>query len=310
MILLLPTDDTATIDAFAQALDALTPGLTVSSSGRRHAVLDALTDDQRTAIRALADTYGATIEGDSPPKALTHGCRSATAADLLAWTGSISASYPRLHKLDTVGRKGLLKREAWYRVGDIDFGLTTSPKAGRTPVYAIDYPSWTWGTLPGTAATKGITERGPRTQTWYAEDGSIARTLTDDAPKLYAFDEALSDGARRRSNVVGTSDNAAKSRVASIATMALLSTYPTEDPGTRAGALLAAIDPQLRAYRSAGLDVLYRALTPGADGSDQRVAYDALLAAHPWLLALVAGIPCITLLADEVEDPADGLIVP
>ena len=39
-------------------------------------------------------------------------------------------------------------------------------------------------------------------------------------------------------------------------------------------------------------------------------AYDALVAAHPWLLAVVAGIPAIALLADEVEDPADGQIVP
>ena len=310
MILLLPTDDIATVDAFAQALDELTPGLTVSSSGRRHAVLDALTDDQRIVIRALADTYGAAIEGDSPPKARTHGCRSATAADLLAWTGSISTAYPRLHKIDTVGRKGLLKREAWWRVADLDFGLTTSPKVGRTPVYAIDYPSWTWGILPGTTATKGITERGPRVQTWYAEDGSVARVLTDDAPKLYAFDEALSDGARRRANVVGTSDTPAKSRVAAIATIALLTAYPTEDPGNRAGALLAALDVKIKGFRSAGLNDLYEALTPGEEGSDQRTAYDNLIGSHPWLATSIGGIPVIELLADEIIDPSDGVIAP
>lgn len=301
---------TKATEAFAVALDALVAGAAVvRQTSLSEIEVDGAADDLAVAIRTLAGRHGASVDG-AKPKAVAHGARSAALADLLAWTGSISAAHPRLHKIDTVGRKGLLKREAWWRVADLSFGLTTSPLPGASPVYAIDYPSWTWGVLPGTSATRGITERGPRTQTWYAEDGTVYASVVDDAPKLYAFDEALSDGARRRSNVVGTSDNAAKSRVASIAMVALLTTYPGEDPGTRAGALLAALDGPMRAYRAAGLDVLLRALTPGADGSDQRAAYDALVTAHPWLLALVSGIPAITLLADEVEDPADGEIVP
>lgn len=298
MILIAPDMSPAALDTFSAALDAAKGDRSVATTGTRFDIIEdpPLSDAERAAILAVADAFGATIEGTSPPKALAHGAKDSTRASLLAW--SPDAAYPRLQRIDAIGAKGFLRREAWYRPADCDYGLSTTPKAGAVAVYAIDYPSWTYGVLPGSASTKGITSRGPRTQTWTAEDGTVALTLTDAEPKTYSYIEALSAGARRRSNVVGTSDNLAASRVAGVVVQALLTTYPGEDPGARVGELLGALDGPIRLYRGAGEGLRDALLDPG------------LLATFPWLGALLGGVPAVTYLVSEVEEPADGDIIP
>jgi hypothetical protein len=246
-----------------------------------------ISDAERAALLALV----------AVPKALAHG---ASLTGLIGWDPK--SAFPRLQQIDTIGQRGFLRREAWYRPSDCDYGLTTTPKAGAVAVYAIDYPSWTYGLLPGSASTRGIIERGPRVQTWGAEDGSTAKTLTDAEPKLYSYIEALGAGARRRVNVVGSGDNMTASRVAGIVATALMIAYPNEDPGARVGALLAVLDGAIRLYRATG-DGLDKALAdPGL--RDPSIGF-------PWLdttitVPGVGDVPAIVLLQAEVTEPPDG----
>lgn len=298
MILNLPTSASlAQADAFALALDALTPDRSISQSGTRFVVHDSdtLTDGDRAAIRALVREHGGSIEGDAPPKALAHGAEAASQAALLRWANNDNpTAFPRLERIDTVAHKGFIAREAWYRVEDVVYGLSTTPAPGASPVYEVVYTSWTWGTLPS-STDHGITERGPRTKRFYAEDGSVFLAV-DEGPKAYSYRSALEAGTRRRVNVVGSSDNMTSSRVAEIVLGALLETYPTSDPGLRVADLLGALNGAVRAYRASG-QVLHAAL-----------ADPALTVAFPWLLTLLGGVPAITLLSEEVEDPADGVV--
>lgn len=302
MILRLPASTSlASADAFAIALDAAKGERSVAQTGLvrfdviENPPLDAAT---RAAIQAVADAHGATVEGASPPKALVHGAKSSTAADLLAFDPE--RAHPRLHRLDTVGRFGLLKQEAWYRRADLDFGLTTTPKAGATPVYAIDYPTWTYGLLPGSTATRGILERGPRVTRLYAEDGTVVREITDVESKLYSYAEAIQAGNRRRANVVDV-------RATGIVLQALLVAFPNADPGARAAALLGVLDGAIRVYRATG-EALDAALAdPGLR--------DPVTGAAPWLDTLLpvdglGDVPAITLLLAEVAEPTDGAVLP
>lgn len=302
MILTLPASASlASADAFAQALDVAKGARSVAQTGfTRFEVIEDPPLDAATeaAIRAVADAHGATIEGASPPKALAHGAKSATLPDLLAFDPE--RAHPRLHRVDTVGRFGLLKQEAWYRAADLDFGLTTTPKAGATPVYAIDYPSWTYGLLPGSTATRGILARGPRTIRLYAEDGTAAREVTDANPKRYSYADGVNAGNRRRANVVDF-------RATGIVLTALLIAFPNEDPGAKAATLLGVLDGAIRVYRATG-EALAAALADPA-------LRDPVTGAAPWLdtpinVPGLGDVPAIVLLLAEVAEPADGVVVP
>lgn len=244
-------------------------------------------------LNAVINSEDWTGEPYEPPavpsfraRAVAHGA-TASREGLFAWDPD--AASPRLHRIDTIGAKGFLAREAWYRIADVDTsGLADVPVPGAVPVYAIEYPIWHYGTFA--TGLRGITGR-ERERVWYAEDGTEALRLVDSEPKPYSISTSTTAGQRRRGNVVDV-------RLTGIVVQALAAIFPGEDPGPRAAALLGALDGAVRGYRSTG-EYLGAAL-----------ADPATAAAFPWLVADLGGHSALDLMLGEIAEPAIGDINP
>lgn len=224
--------------------------------------------------RAAAIDAGLTL--DVAPKALAHG---ADAANLPQWDPD--KAYPRLHRIDDVGAYGFVAREMWYRVEDVDFGLTDAPKANTTPVVAYEYPVWTVADFP--TGMRGIQSRA-RDRVWWDEDGNEALRLSDASPKPYSVSTSIAAGQDRRRNVAkGTSRSPA--RLGLIATVALSKAHPGEDPGPYVDALSVGFAVQVEQYIQNGEQL------------NAALALTSTLVAHPWLgtdISAELGLPAGT----------------
>lgn len=248
-----------------------------------------LSGDERTAVVALARAHGWVVEGAPTLLAVEHGAHPSSAGDLHGWDPD--RAFPGLTKLSDVGARGFLWREAWYRRGDVGpLGYGSAPLAGCVPVVEILYPWWEYGTIPGTA-TRGLLRRGPTTTRYYDVSGGIAYEVAEPEPKPYTgVRAALAASERRRINVVGSTDSASDSRLGALVVGALVASFPGEDPGSRAAALLGRLASEIGLYRSSG------------EGLHAALSDKAILTDFPWL------DPVLDAMIDEVTEPDDGVI--
>jgi hypothetical protein len=211
---------------------------------------------------------------------------------LLAWAnlgGSSPNAVPRLAEVIEFSPEGLVKREAFYEVSDVSYGWVTAPLPNTKPVYEIVYSSWTYGVMPGSNATLGIIERGPRTIRFYGEDNSVVYELIDSA-KQYSYDRALEASRRRRDNMINQI-------CTTIILGVLLAVYPEEDPGARAGLFLNTIQAAVDLYIASG-EGIGAALT-SVDTNE-----------FDWLLTeVVPGVALQAYLIGVLQPPPNGVIV-